>query len=151
MTGVQTCALPIYVKAADAYDYVAGYTIANDLVVRDYVTNTFRPPIRGKGWDTFGPCGPYLVTKDEVTDPHNLWLRASVNGEQRQEGNTRDMIHSIPELIEYITFFMTLEPDDMLFTGTPKGISHVHPGDVMRLEIEGLEALENDIREEVIA
>ncbi len=139
------------VKAKDAYDYVAGYTIANDLVVRDYVTNTFRPPIRGKGWDTFGPCGPYLVTKDEIPNPHNLWLLASVNGERRQEGNTRDMIHTIPELIEYISLFMTLEPDDMIFTGTPKGISHVHPGDVMRLEIEGLEALENDIREEVIA
>jgi 5-oxopent-3-ene-1,2,5-tricarboxylate decarboxylase/2-hydroxyhepta-2,4-diene-1,7-dioate isomerase len=139
------------VKAKDAYDYIAGYTIANDLVVRDYVTNTFRPPIRGKGWDTFGPCGPYLVTKDEIPNPHNLWLRASVNGERRQEGNTRDMIHTIPELIEYISFFMTLEPDDMIFTGTPKGISHVHPGDVMRLEIEGMEALENDIREEVIA
>jgi len=139
------------VKAKDAYDYVAGYTIANDLVVRDYVTNTFRPPIRSKGWDTFGPCGPYLVTKDEIANPHNLWLRASVNGEKRQEGNTRDMIHTIPELIEYISFFMTLEPDDMIFTGTPKGISHVHPGDVMRLEIEGLEALDNDIREELVA
>lgn len=136
------------VTAARASDYIAGYTIANDLVVRDYVTNTFRPPIRGKGWDTFGPLGPYLVSRDEVRDPDDLWLRASVNGELRQEGNTRDMIYKVPELIEFITRFMTLEPDDVILTGTPKGISHVHPGDVMRLEIEDFGALENDIREE---
>ena len=136
------------VKAVRANDYIGGYTIANDLVVRDYVTNMFRPPIRGKGWDTFGPLGPYLVSPDEVRDPDNLWLKASVNGELRQEGNTRDMIVKVPELIEYITRFMTLEPGDVILTGTPKGISHVHPGDTMRLEIEGLGVLENDIREE---
>ena len=139
------------VKAAHAYDYVAGYTIANDLVVRDYVTNLFRPPIRGKGWDTFGPLGPFLVSRDEISDPDDLTLRAFVNGERRQEGNTRDMIYKVPELIEYISRFMTLEPDDVILTGTPKGISHVHPGDRMRLEIDGLGALENDIREETAA
>ncbi|AEB12002.1 fumarylacetoacetate hydrolase family protein [Marinithermus hydrothermalis] len=136
------------VKAKDAMDYVGGYTIANDIVVRDYVKNYFRPPIRGKGWDTFGPLGPYLVSADEVPDPHNLNMRAYVNGELRQEGNTRDMIFKIPEIIEYISRFMTLEQGDVILTGTPKGISHVHPGDVMRLEIDGLEALENPIEEE---
>ena len=136
------------VKAKDAMDYVGGYTIGNDLVVRDYVTNTFRPPMRGKGWDTFGPLGPYSVTADEVKDPHDHKLTAYVNGELRQEGSTRDMIFGIPELIEHISRFMTLQKDDVILTGTPKGISHVRPGDVMRLEVEGLGTLINDIQEE---
>ncbi len=133
------------VKAKDAFDYVGGYTIANDLVVRDYVTNTFRPPIRGKGWDTFGPLGPYYVTADEIPDPHDLKMRAYVNGELRQETTTHGMIFSIPEVIEFISRFMTLEQNDVIMTGTPKGISQVHPGDVMRMEIEGLGALQNDL------
>lgn len=136
------------VKARDALDFVGGYTIGNDLVVRDYVTNTFRPPLRGKGWDTFGPLGPYYVSADEVKDPHDLTLRAYVNGELRQEGSTRDMIFSVPELIEHISRFMTLQTGDVILTGTPKGISHVKPGDVMRLEVEGLGILENDIQME---
>lgn len=136
------------VRAKDAMDYVGGYTVGNDIVVRDYVTNTFRPPLRGKGWDTFGPLGPYLVTPDEIRDPHDLRLTAHVNGELRQEGSTRDMIFSIPELIEHISRFMTLQRHDVIWTGTPKGISHVHPGDRMRLEVEGLGVLENDIVEE---
>lgn len=135
------------VKAKDALDYVLGYAIANDLVVRDYVSNTFRPPIRAKGRDTFGPLGPFLVV-DEVEDPQNLWLRAYVNGELRQEGHTSRMLYSVAELLEYISEFMTLEPYDVLLTGTPKGISRVLPGDVMRLEIQGLGALENPIEEE---
>ncbi|MER3479003.1 MAG: 2-hydroxyhepta-2,4-diene-1,7-dioate isomerase [Meiothermus sp.] len=133
------------VKAKDALGYVGGYTVANDLVVRDYVSNTFRPPLRGKGWDTFGPLGPYYVTADEVPDPHNLKMRAYVNGELRQEATTRGMIFSIPEVIEFISRFMTLEAGDVILTGTPKGISQVHPGDTMRMEIEGLGALENPI------
>ena len=136
------------VKAKDAEAYVGGYTIANDLVVRDYVSNYYRPPMRAKGWDTFGPLGPYLVSADEVPDPYNLGLRAYVNGELRQEGSTKDMIFGIPELIEHISRFMTLQKDDVILTGTPKGISHVHPGDVMRLEVEGLGTLINDIQEE---
>lgn len=135
------------VKAKDALDYVLGYTIANDLVVRDHVSNTFRPPIRAKGRDTFGPLGPFLVV-GEVEDPQNLTLRAYVNGELRQEGHTSRMLYSVAELLEYISEFMTLEPYDVLLTGTPKGISRVVPGDVMRLEIEGLGALENPIEEE---
>ncbi|ADI15008.1 fumarylacetoacetate hydrolase family protein [Truepera radiovictrix] len=133
------------VKERDAYDIVGGYTIANDLVVRDYVTNTFRPPIRGKGWDTFGPLGPFYVTADEVANPDDLGLRAFVNGEKRQEGNTRDMIFKIPEIIAFVSRFMTLEAGDVILTGTPKGISHVRVGDTMRLEIDGLGALENDV------
>ena len=135
------------VRAKDALDYVLGYTIANDLVARDYVTNTFRPPIRAKGRDTFLPLGPFLVV-EEVEDPQDLWLRAYVNGELRQEGHTSRMLYSVAELLEFISEFMTLEPYDVLLTGTPKGISQVRPGDVMRLEIEGLGALENPIEEE---
>lgn len=133
------------VKAKDALGYVGGYTIANDLVVRDYVSNTFRPPLRGKGWDTFGPLGPYYVSADEVADPHDLKMRAYVNGELRQEASTQGMIFSIPEVLEFISRFMTLEAGDVILTGTPKGISQVHPGDTMRMEIEGLGALENPI------
>jgi 5-oxopent-3-ene-1,2,5-tricarboxylate decarboxylase/2-hydroxyhepta-2,4-diene-1,7-dioate isomerase len=129
---------------------VAGYTIANDLVIRDFVTNTFRPPLRGKCWDTFCPLGPYLVS-DEIEDPQALWLRASVNDEVRQEGSTRDMVRSVAELMEYISFFMTLEAGDLILTGTPRGVSHIHPGDRMRLEVEGLGALENTVIPEAVA
>ncbi|MGH7912242.1 MAG: fumarylacetoacetate hydrolase family protein [Candidatus Dormibacteraceae bacterium] len=132
------------VPAERALDQVGGYTIANDLVVRDFVTNTFRPPLRGKCWDTFCPLGPYLVS-GEIGDPQALALRAYVNDELRQEGSTRDMVRSVAELIEYISFFMTLEPGDLLLTGTPKGVSHIHPGDRMRLEVEGLGTLENPV------
>jgi 5-oxopent-3-ene-1,2,5-tricarboxylate decarboxylase/2-hydroxyhepta-2,4-diene-1,7-dioate isomerase len=136
------------VRAQDAMDYVLGYTIANDVTVRDFVGNLFRPPMKAKGWDTFGPMGPYLVSKDEIEDPHNLGLRTYVNGELRQEGSTKDLIFSIPRTIEFLTRFMTLEPYDVIITGTPEGLSHVHPGDTMRLEVDGLEALENPIKEE---
>jgi len=132
------------VKANDAMDYVLGYTIANDVTVRDFVHNMFRPPIKAKGFDTFGPLGPYLVT-DEIEDPHNLNLRAYVNGELRQSGNTSLLVRNIPALIEYITEFMTLEPQDVILTGTPKGLSHIYPGDVVRVEVDGLGALENPI------
>jgi 5-oxopent-3-ene-1,2,5-tricarboxylate decarboxylase / 2-hydroxyhepta-2,4-diene-1,7-dioate isomerase len=135
------------VRAAEAMDYVGGYTIANDLVVRDYVTNLFRPPLRGKCWDTFCPLGPYLV-EGEIEDPNTLGLRAFVNGELRQSGSTAGMIRKIPELVEYISAFMTLEPGDLLLTGTPRGVSHVYAGDLMRLEVDGLGALENPVVDE---
>ena len=133
------------VRAERALDYVQGYTIANDVTVRDFVKNIFRPPVKGKGWDTFGPLGPFLVTADEVPNPANLNLRTYVNGELRQQGNTSLLIRPIETIIEYITFFMTLEPGDVLLTGTPKGLSHVYPGDTMRCEVDGLGALENPI------
>jgi 5-oxopent-3-ene-1,2,5-tricarboxylate decarboxylase/2-hydroxyhepta-2,4-diene-1,7-dioate isomerase len=136
------------VPAGGAMEAVKGYTIANDLVARDFVGDFYRPPVKAKGWDTFCPMGPCLVTGDEVADPHDLELRAYVNGELRQKGHTGGMIRRIPELIEHITGFMTLDEDDVILTGTPKGVSPVHPGDVMRLEIDGLGALENPIVEE---
>lgn len=132
-------------KAEHAYSVIGGYTIANDVTVRDFVKNFYRPPVRAKGYDTFGPVGPYLVTPDEVPDPSNLELRAYVNGELRQTGNTAQFLRTLPELIEFISMILTLEPGDMIWTGTPKGISHVYPGDVMRMEIDGLGALENRV------
>lgn len=132
------------VRPDAAYDVIRGYTIANDVTVRDYIANFYRPPVKAKGWDTFGPLGPYLV-EGEIDDPHRLELRAFVNGELRQRGNTSMLAYSIPELIAFVTEFMTLEAGDVILTGTPKGISPVHPGDVMRMEIDGLGALENPV------
>lgn len=133
------------VKAADALDYVKGYTIFNDLVVRDFVINHFRPPIKPKNFDTFGPMGPCWVERDAIPDPHALGIRTFVNGELRQQGTTADMIYRIPEIIEYVSEFMTLQEDDVICTGTPRGISHLHVGDTVRCEIEGIGALENHV------
>jgi 5-oxopent-3-ene-1,2,5-tricarboxylate decarboxylase/2-hydroxyhepta-2,4-diene-1,7-dioate isomerase len=138
-----------HVAASEAGEVIAGYTIGNDVTVRDFVDNYYRPPVKAKGFDTFGPMGPWLVTADELPDPGTLELRTFVNGELRQQGNTRDFIYDVPAIIAYLTEFMTLEPGDCIWTGTPKGISRVHPGDVMRLEIEGIGALENTVVEEI--
>jgi len=134
-----------HVSPKEAHGVIAGYTIGNDVTVRDFVADFYRPPIRAKGYDTFGPVGPALVTPDEIADPSALELRAYVNGELRQKGNSSQMVRPVPELIAFISMIMTLEPGDMIWTGTPKGISHVYPGDVMRLEIDGLGALENQV------
>lgn len=133
------------VQAGEAHEVIGGYTIANDITARDFVGNFYRPPVRAKGYDGFGPVGPCLVTPDEIPDVENLELRAYVNGELRQQGNTSEMVRKIPELIAFVSDFMTLEPGDMIWTGTPRGISHVHPGDIMRLEIDHLGALENPV------
>ena len=132
------------VRTSDALSVVHGYTIGNDVTVRDFIGNFYRPPVRAKGWDTFCPLGPYLVV-EEIADPHALELRAYVNGELRQRANTQQLLRKVPELIEFISSFMTLEPGDIILTGTPRGISHVYPGDVMRLEIDGIGALENPV------
>lgn len=133
------------IKARDAYSYVKGYTIANDVTIRDFVGNLYRPPVKAKGFDTFTPVGPWLIDRDDLPDPDNVELRAYVNGELRQQGNTRDFVNDIPALIEYISDFMTLEEDDLILTGTPKGLSHIYPGDLVRLEASGIGALENPI------
>jgi len=133
------------VRAEDALAHVAGYTIANDLVVRDFVIDHFRPPIKPKNFDTFLPMGPFVVPAARVPDPQDLAVRTYVNGELRQEGSTRDMVHTVADLIAYVSEFMTLRPGDVLLTGTPKGISHVHAGDVLRCEVGDLPALENPV------
>lgn len=133
------------IKPREAFDYIRGYTIANDVTVRDFVSNMYRPPVRAKGHDTFGPLGPVLVDRDDIPNPENLNLRTYVNGELRQQGNTNDLIYSIPELIAFISSFMTLEPNDVIWTGTPKGISRIYPGDELKLEIDGIGCLENTV------
>ncbi len=134
------------VTAKAALDYVKGYTIANDFTCRDYITNMFRPPLKAKGFDTFCPLGPYLVTRDEVEDPGALKIRTWVNQELRQEGSTADLMLSIPALIAYLSQFTTLEENDVILTGTPKGISPVKIGDVITCEVEGLGQLTNTVR-----
>src|SRR5574341_132567 len=136
------------IKAEQADRVIQGYTIGNDVTVRDFVENYYRPPVKAKGFDTFGPLGPWVVTADELTDPSHLELRTFVNGELRQQGNTKDLTYGVHEVIEFITGFMTLDAGDMIWTGSPQGISHVRPGDVMRCEIDGIGALENTVIEE---
>ncbi|MDJ0753960.1 MAG: fumarylacetoacetate hydrolase family protein [Ardenticatenaceae bacterium] len=132
------------VSAAEALDYVGGYTIGNEYTVRDFVTNYFRPPVKAKGFHTFGPIGPVWVTPEHI-DPGNAEIKTYVNGELRQHGNTRFLRHSVAELIEYISEFMVLNRGDLIFSGTPKGISHVYVGDEVRVEIPGIGTLENTI------
>lgn len=133
------------VPAERALDYVRGWTAANDVTVRDFIhKDTYRPPVKAKGFDTFGPLGPWLVERGEDGEIPR-WVRTYVNGELRQDGSTADLIFSIPELIAYLSDFMTLEPGDVILTGTPKGISPVKPGDVVRVEVDGVGALENPI------
>ena len=124
------------VKAEDAMGYVGGYTVCNELTVRDYLEDFSRPPVKVKSVDSFGPLGPWVVGRDDIEDPHNLAVKTWVNGELRQEGNTRDLIFNVPALIEYISSFMTLQPGDMIATGTPKGLSDVKDGDEIIVEVE---------------
>ena len=133
------------VKRADALQHVAGYTIANDYAVRDYLENWYRPNLRVKNRDAATALGPWLVDAADVPDPHALALSTRVNGEQRQHGNTRDLIDDVPALIEYLSSFMTLQPGDIILTGTPEGVSNVVPGDEVVCEIEGLGRLVNTI------
>lgn len=131
------------VSAENAMDYVAGYTMCNDYAVRDYLENYYRPNLRVKSRDTLTPIGPWIVDKADIPDPHNLTLSTWVNGELRQRGSTADLIFDIPFLIAYLSEFMTLQPGDMIATGTPEGLSDVVPGDEVVVEVEGLGRLIN--------
>ncbi len=133
------------VTKVNAYDYVAGYTVANDYAIRDYLENYYRPNFRVKSRDNSTPIGPWLVDPANVADPMNLELRTLVNGRVTQEGNTRDMIFDIPALIAYLSDFMTLSPGDIILTGTPQGLANVHVGDEVVTEIEGIGSLKNTI------
>jgi 5-oxopent-3-ene-1,2,5-tricarboxylate decarboxylase/2-hydroxyhepta-2,4-diene-1,7-dioate isomerase len=133
------------VKRDNAYDYVAGYTVANDYAIRDYLENYYRPNLRVKNRDTCTPIGPWLVDAADVPDPMNLTLRTYVNGNLTQEGSTRDMIFGIPELIEYLSGFMTLNAGDIILTGTPEGLVDTKAGDEVVTEIEGIGRLVNTI------
>ena len=136
------------VRRDDAYDYVAGYTVANDYAIRDYLENWYRPNLRVKNRDTCTPIGPWLVDADDVPDPMNLALQTTVNGKLTQSGHTRDMIFDIPFLIAYFSSFMTLSPGDLILTGTPDGVVDCRAGDHIVTEIEQLGALENRIYED---
>jgi 5-oxopent-3-ene-1,2,5-tricarboxylate decarboxylase/2-hydroxyhepta-2,4-diene-1,7-dioate isomerase len=133
------------VKRGDAYDFVAGYTVANDYAVRDYLENWYRPNLRVKNRDGATPLGPWFVEASDIPDPMALALSTTVNGKVTQSGNTRDMIFDVPFLIEYFSSFMTLRPGDLILTGTPDGVVDCRPGDVVVTEIEGIGALENRI------
>jgi 2-keto-4-pentenoate hydratase/2-oxohepta-3-ene-1,7-dioic acid hydratase in catechol pathway len=142
-----------YVKAEDAADYIAGYTIGNDVSVRDW---QFHSPtwMMGKGFDTHGPLGPAIVTPDEF-DPGNAGIRLYVNSDMKQESNTDQLIFGVGEIVEYLSAGFTLEPSDVVYTGTPSGIGaakrppeFLKVGDVMRAEIDGLGVLENTVTEE---
>jgi len=135
-----------HVKRADAYDYIAGYTVANDYAIRDYLENWYRPNLRVKNRDTCTPLGPWLVDTADVPNPMALALSTTVNGKVTQSGHTRDMIFDVPYLIEHFSSYMTLNPGDLILTGTPDGIVDCQPGDVIVTEIEGIGALVNTIR-----
>src|SRR5579875_3541670 len=137
-----------YASKKDAMQGIAGYTIADDVTARDFITNFFRPPVKAKGFDTFLPLGPALTTSDEVSDPYSLEIVTRVNGEEKQRGKTSEMVHKIDEILEYITSFMTLSEGDIILTGTPSGISPVRPGDKIEVSIGFLGKLTNNVSEE---
>lgn len=134
-----------YVGANEAMNFVAGYCICNDVSEREYQLERGGTWSKGKGCPTFGPLGPYLVTKDEIPDPHNLSMWLDVNDERRQKGSTRTMIFNVAKIVSYVSHFMILEPGDVITTGTPPGVGmgmvpqqFLKAGDTMRLGIEGL-------------
>ena len=138
------------VCAADAYDYIAGYTICNDVSARDLQFRAGDQWLRGKCLDSFCPLGPYLVTKDEIPDPQNLSIQCRVNNRLLQDSTTAEMIYQIPYLIEYLSEAFTLLPGDVIATGTPDGVGAFRKppvwlasGDLVRVDIEGLGSLSN--------
>ena len=138
------------VAAVDAYDYIAGYLNCNDVTARDL---QFRPGdqwLRGKCLDSFCPLGPWLVSADEIPDPHDLSIQCRVNGQVLQDSNTSQIIHRIPQLIEYLSEAFTLQPGDVIITGTPHGVGAFRKpplwltdGDIVEVEVEGLGVLRN--------
>lgn len=133
------------IPRADAMAHVAGYTVANDYAIRDYLENWYRPNLRVKNRDACTPLGPWLVDRDDIADPMQLALTTRVNGVTTQQGTTADMIFDVPTLIEYLSSFMTLAPGDIILTGTPEGLADVKAGDVVETEIEGIGCLTNTI------
>lgn len=142
-----------YVEVGETMNFVAGYVLHNDMSERAFQLEREGQWLKGKGCDTFAPLGPWLVTKDEIADPHQLDLWLKVNGKTMQSSNTSDLVFKIPTLVSYISQFMTLLPGDIISTGTPAGVGlgfnppiYLKPGDVIELGIEGL----GEARQEVI-
>jgi 2-keto-4-pentenoate hydratase/2-oxohepta-3-ene-1,7-dioic acid hydratase in catechol pathway len=135
-----------YVTEADAMDHVAGYAVVNDVSEREYQTERGGTWDKGKGCDTFGPVGPWLVTKDEVADPQNLSLWTEIDGKRMQNGSTKTMIFGVRKLVSYVSQFITLHPGDIIATGTPPGVGlgikpnpvFLRPGQEVRVGIEGM-------------
>ncbi len=134
-----------YIDEAEAMQHVAGYCVINDVSEREFQMDRGGTWDKGKGCDTFGPTGPWLVTADEVANPHNLSLWLEVDGKRYQDGNTKNMIFTIPQIISYLSQFMSLQSGDIISTGTPAGVGlgqnppvYLHEGNVMTLGIEGL-------------
>ncbi len=135
-----------YISEQEALDYVAGYCVVNDISEREYQIERGGTWDKGKGCDTFGPIGPWLVTTDEVPDPHNLKMWLEVDGKRYQNGSTSTMIFNVPQIVSYLSRFMSLQPGDVISTGTPPGVGmgqkphpvYLRPGQTMRLGIEGL-------------
>jgi len=145
-----------YVGRGEVMDYVFGYTVFNDVTIRERQSPLPKSPrlglrwLPGKNFDTSGPVGPYLVTKDEVPDPHNLRIGMRVSGEVRQDGTTADMVFKIPEIIEAVSDGLTLEPGDLIATGTPSGVGagtgkYLRHGDVMEAWVERVGTLINPV------
>jgi 2-keto-4-pentenoate hydratase/2-oxohepta-3-ene-1,7-dioic acid hydratase in catechol pathway len=143
-------------SAADAMDHLAGYTIGHDVSARDWqLKKDGKQWLAGKTFDTFAPIGPVLVTADEVPDPHDLGIRLRLNGKTMQDSNTRQMIFRAGDVIAYVSQIVTLEPGDLIFTGTPPGVGFARKppvflkgGDVVEVEIDGLGVLRNPVVEE---
>ncbi len=140
----------------EVYDYIAGYTILNDVSARDYslkrLLGVVGPSLIQKTFDTFAPLGPWIVTRDEIDDPHRLDIRLSIDGEILQDSNTRHMIFKIPDIVAAISQVVTLEPGDVISTGTPPGVGfartpprYLRPGERVRIEIERIGVLENPV------
>ena len=134
-----------YIDENQSQDHIAGYCIVNDLSERAFQLERSGQWVKGKSCDTFGPIGPYLVTKDEIEDPQNLKLWLDVNGKRMQDGSTQTMVYGINFLVSYISQFMSLQPGDIISTGTPPGVGmgmkpqvFLKPGDIMELGIEGM-------------
>ncbi|AOL34344.1 fumarylacetoacetate hydrolase family protein [Geobacillus thermoleovorans] len=139
------------VKQAEALEYVAGYTIVNDVTARDLQRRTIQW-LQGKTLDGSAPMGPWLVTKDEIPNPHSLDISLTVNGEERQRSNTRNLVFNVHYLVEFLSHIMTLEPGDVICTGTPGGVGvarnpqvFLQHGDVVRIEVESIGVLENRV------
>ncbi|MGP4805501.1 fumarylacetoacetate hydrolase family protein [Agrobacterium cavarae] len=134
-----------YVSEADALDYVAGYCVSHDVSERAFQTERQGQWTKGKSCDTFGPIGPWLVTKDEIADPQNLGMWLKVNGETMQNGSSKTMVYGVANVVSYLSQFMSLHPGDVISTGTPPGVGlgmkpqrFLKAGDVVELGIEGL-------------
>lgn len=143
-----------YVTEAEALDHVAGYCVVNDVSERDFQTKMSGQWTKGKSCDSFGPIGPWLVTRDEVADPQNLRLSLDVNGTRMQDGSTQTMIFTVAQIISHLSQLMTLQPGDVIATGTPPGVGmgikpepvYLKPGDVVDAAIEGLGAQRQRVR-----